>query len=139
MDESRCIAQQQVPFANGASHEAESIVPEIPKAPVDETRGLAARPAREIAPIDQGGGEAAPRRIPRDAGADNSPSDDEDVERFVPHPLQVRRARPSRELGHVDPVTRVPGFMMPSGSSSRFKARNTTSPSSPMTRDKYGA
>jgi len=139
MDESRRIAQQQVPLANGASHEAESIVPEIPKAPVDEARGLAARPAREIAPIDQRGGEAAARRVPRDAGADDSPSDDEDIERFTPHPLQVRRARPSRELGHVDPVTRVPGFMMPSGSSSRFKARNTTSPSSPMTRDKYGA
>ena len=139
MDESRGVAQQQVPFSNGASHEAESIVPEIPKAPVDEARGLAARPAREIAPIDQRGGEAAARRVPRDAGADDSPSDDEDIERFTPHPLQVRRARPSRELGHVDPVTRVPGFMMPSGSSSRFKARNTTSPSSPMTRDKYGA
>src|SRR5712692_4747764 len=139
MDESGGVAQQQIPLANGSSHEAESIVPKIPKAPVDEARRLAARPGREVAPIDQCGSEAAARRVPRDAGADDSPSDDEDVERFIPHPLQVRRARPSEELGHVDPVTRVPGFMMPSGSSSRFRARNTTSPSSPMTRDKYGA
>src|SRR3989449_11717015 len=106
MDESRCIAQQQVPFANGASHEAESIVPEKPKAPVGEARGLAARPAREIAPIDQRGGEAAAPRVPRDAGADDSPSDDENIERLTPHPLDVRLARPRLERGHVLPGQR---------------------------------
>ena len=136
MDESRGVAQQQVPFANGASDEPESIGPEIAKASVDEARRLAACPGREIAPVDQRGGEAAARRVPRDPGPNDPGSDDEDLERFVPHPLEVRRPGPSRELGHADPITRVPGFMMPSGSSSRFRARNTTSPSSPMTRDR---
>ena len=139
MDESRGVAQQQVPFSNGASHEAESIVPEIPKAPVDEARRLAARPGGEVPPFDQGRGEASTRGVSGHARADDPAAHHENVERFLPQPLQIRGARSSRELRHGDPVTRVPGFMIPSGSSSRFKARRTTIPSSPMTRDKYGA
>src|SRR5437870_12512142 len=126
MDESRGVAQQQVPFTNGASHEPESIVPEIAKASVDEARRLAACPGREIAPVDQRRGETAARRVPRDPGPNDPGSDDADLARFVPHPLQVRRPGPSRELAHADPVTRVPGLMMPSGSSSRSRARQPT-------------
>src|SRR6266852_2829354 len=115
MDESGGVAQQQIPLPNGSSHEAESIVPKIPKAPVDQARRLAARPGREVAPIVQCGGEAAARRVPRDAGADDSPSDVEDVEPSDPNTLKLRRDDARREPRHSDPGTGLDRLGMPPG------------------------
>src|SRR3989442_1067654 len=107
VDEARGVPEQEVPLSDGSPDEAESIVPQVSEAPVDQPRCLAARPGGEVAPIDEGRGEAATRDVSRDTRADDSAAHHEDVERFLPHPLQVRGARSSRELRHGDPIARV--------------------------------
>jgi len=62
---------------------------------MDQPRRLAARPGGEVAPIDEGRCEAATRDVSRDCGADDSATDHKDVERFLPHPLEVCRTRSS--------------------------------------------
>ena len=115
MDEAGGVPEQEVPFSDGSPDEAEPIVPQVSEPPMDKPGRLAARPGGEVAPIDEGRGEAATCDVSRDTRADDSATHHEDVERFRPHPLQVCGARPSGELRHGDPIARVSGSLIPCG------------------------
>ena len=71
---------------------------------MDQPRSFSARAGREITPIDEGRGEATARRVPGDASAYDSSTHDEDIEGFLPHPLQVQCARAGGEFRHGHPV-----------------------------------
>src|SRR5207249_11156590 len=94
MDEARGVPEQEVPFSDGSPDEAEPIVPQVSEPPMDQPGRLAARPGGEVAPIDEGRGEAATYDVSRDTRPDDSAIHHEEVERFRPHTLHVFRARP---------------------------------------------
>jgi hypothetical protein len=60
---------------------------------VNELRRCARSSRREVVPLDQRDGEAVARRQFRDAGADDPPADDEQVESLRPQPLEAGRTR----------------------------------------------
>src|SRR3990172_12672787 len=135
MDEGRCPFHEQVPLPHRGPDQADPVVLEVPQAAVDEAGRLAARAAREIAALHEGRSKPAARRVPGDPGSDDAAPDHEEGEGFVAHAREARRSGLGGERASQEgPATRVPGFMILSGSSSRFTAPRTTKPASPMTR-----
>ena len=74
-------------------YEPEVAHAQIPEPAVNELRRCAGSSRCEVVPLDQRDGEAVARCQFRDAGADDPPADDEQVESLRPQPLEAGRTR----------------------------------------------
>src|SRR5439155_13742688 len=130
MNESGSGFQETVPLSDREADESDFVVLEIPESAVDQARGLSTRATGEVSTVDQGGPKAASRRVARDPGTNDAAADDEDVEEVPLHPREARGPGAGGEFPrHILPSMSFPGFMISSGSGSRFKARSATMPS----------
>ena len=75
--------QQQAALLQGLAHQSEVEHLQVAQPTVDELAAARAGAGREVALLDQPGGQAAGRRVEGGAGTDDAAADDEQVELAV--------------------------------------------------------
>ena len=96
LDQSRRHPQESRPFPDGVSHPDEVAAGQIPDAAVHDPQAVGRGRRPEIVPLQQGDLEPAQHRVPRDAGALNAASDDQNVVLYTSELIQVPPHRSGR-------------------------------------------